>query len=269
MQREHAVQSSLRPPCSCTLSARASFLLGRAPFGAPRASAAGRARLQRRVAQHLLHALLADGVRMQHVLQHHVQHLRLLACARPQRPHGTPRACNLLGTSACLFRPGAKAGVGASAGLTAMHDFALSFVNACPFRCGKKAATCEIRYKVCIESGHSTPKANRSSTTDLFHLPPSRLQCATRVGRGCHVGVAPACRRTPAASYMTTRLKHSATANSALPRPNWNATAVVTACRQTCCVTTELQPDKVSPVQVCRPITQELGASQPSTCKRC
>ncbi len=42
--------------------------------------------------------------------------------------------------------------------------------------------------------------------------------------------VLPACRRTPAASYMTIELKARLTANRELPRPNSIAVAVVIAC---------------------------------------
>jgi len=45
-------------------------------------------------------------------------------------------------------------------------------------------------------------------------------------------GGRPAWRRTPAASYMVMTVKQRATANRELPRPNSNATAVVTACLQ-------------------------------------
>ena len=44
---------------------------------------------------------------------------------------------------------------------------------------------------------------------------------------------APACQRTPAASYIVMTVKQSATAKSELPRPNSSATAVVTACDRT------------------------------------
>lgn len=53
------------------------------------------------------------------------------------------------------------------------------------------------------------------------------------------VQCSPACRLTPAASYMTIKLKARLTANKELPRPNSSAVAAVTACfschSQSCC----------------------------------
>lgn len=56
-----------------------------------------------------------------------------------------------------------------------------------------------------------------------------------------NVQCSPACRLTPAASYMTIKLKARLTANKELPKPNSSAVAVVTACfichsQSNCCV---------------------------------
>jgi hypothetical protein len=55
------------------------------------------------------------------------------------------------------------------------------------------------------------------------------LQLQQQAVHGCKS--LPACHRTLAASYMTTKLKASDTANSELPRPSLCPTAVVTACQ--------------------------------------
>ena len=55
--------------------------------------------------------------------------------------------------------------------------------------------------------------------------------CNMKSSQGPEHGSLPACRLTPAASYMTIKLKARLTANKELPSPNSIAIAVVTACK--------------------------------------